>query len=457
MSCMKKIRLTNFTEHIRNDNDFNSNPHVPTMVDLFSGAGGTGIGFQSAGFRILGAVEINSHAIKTYEHNLKVKVTPTDIREIIPSKFREEMKIERKELDVLVGCPPCQGFSRIRKGKGGDDERNDLVLSYLKFVKEFMPRHTIFENVLGILRYDYARVFYEKLQVGLKRLGYTINTFEEDAADYGTPQHRRRVVVVGARKGEPMLELKKTHGNPNSKEVKEGRLLPWKTVRQAIGKYPKLAAGQNGEKNGSFPNHIAPAIISQRVLNFIRDVPHNGGSRTDVPREKWLACHLSSEGGFTDVYGRLSWDKPSNTLTCGCTNLSKGRYIHPEQDRGITYREAAALQGFEDTFIFQGSDIGRQIGNSVSPQLSVALATVIKERIFALENRDKTNKSDATDIACSSEPLEHKLNGRNPKDVPVSDRSQSAKVTVVNSTIPANPLSDASSAVRLGVPGNEVY
>jgi DNA (cytosine-5)-methyltransferase 1 len=367
----------------RNHLKISKERHVPTVIDLFSGAGGTGAGFRDVGFKILGAVEIDENAAKTYRKNLKVEVKKTDIRDLSPAEFREQLKLEKKELNVLIGCPPCQGFSRMRNGNGADDERNDLVLSYLKFVKEFEPRYAIFENVPGMLRYEFARAFYSRLCEGLNELGYNLRGYEEDAADYGTPQHRRRIIVIAARASEELPQLIKTHGDPLSEEVQTGKLKPWLTVRDAIGndKYPKLEAGQNGEKDGNYSNHIAPIIISQRVMEFIREVPHDGGSRRQVSREKWLPCHLNENSGHADVYGRMSWGKPANTLTCGCTNLSKGRFIHPEQDRAITYREAAALQGFDDSFVFYGKDISKQIGNAVPPTLSKALATAIKREI----------------------------------------------------------------------------
>ena len=376
--------------HLKTSKEF----HVPTVIDLFSGAGGTGAGFRDVGFKILGAVEIDQNAAKTYRENLKVEVKETDIRDLLPADFRKQLKLKKQELDVLIGCPPCQGFSRMRNGNGADDERNDLVLSYLKFVKEFEPRYAIFENVPGMLRYEFARAFYGRLCKGLNELGYKLHEYEEDAADYGTPQHRRRIIVIAARSGEEMPQLIKTHGDPSSEEVETGKLKPWITVKDAIGsdKYPKLRAGQNGEDEGEFPNHIAPIIRSQRVLDFIRAVPQDGGSRRQVPREKWLTCHLNKNSGHADVYGRMAWGKPANTLTCGCTNLSKGRFVHPEQDRAITYREAAALQGFDDSFVFYGGDISKQIGNAVPPPLSKALALAIKNEIDLSKNIGKTHK-----------------------------------------------------------------
>ncbi|HEX8495332.1 MAG TPA: DNA cytosine methyltransferase [Pyrinomonadaceae bacterium] len=388
------------------------NSGAPTLVDLFSGAGGTGIGFIKAGFRILGAVEIDRHAAETYEKNLGVKVKISDIRDFSPKKFRKELKLRRGELDVLVGCPPCQGFSRMRNGNGADDERNDLVMSYLEFVRELMPRFAVFENVPGLLRTKHGRKFYDQLYKGLKDLGYNVKQYEVDAADFGTPQHRKRVIVIAGRHGEEPPSLEKKHGNPNSKEVREGKLKPWVTVRDAIGKFPAVEAGENAEEGNKYPNHIAPAM-GKKVREFIRQVPKDGGSRTDVSKELWLKCH-KKHSGHVDVYGRVAWDRPSNTLTCGCTNVSKGRFVHPEQDRALTYREAAALQGFDLTVVFYGASFHNQIGNAVPPTLAFAIAQTLKKQIVGQKPRRKRYSKRVTGRARSAVRPDDRSNVKSP-------------------------------------------
>lgn len=354
----------------------------PTVIDLFSGAGGTGLGFHNAGFRIMGAIEIDQHAAITYEKNLHVPVKRIDIRELPPQSFRRELGLEPRDLDVLVGCPPCQGFSRMRNQKGVEDGRNSLVLQYLEYVEAFMPRFAVFENVPGLIRTEHGRTFYRLLIQGLRRLRYELVEREEDIANYGIAQHRKRVVVIAGRDHEIPPFPKRTNGNPASLEVAAGLYEVWPTVWDVIGnnKYPLLSAGENGEKDGKYPNHIAPPIKESRVLEFIKMVPHDGGSRKDVEKRYWLPCHLTHDG-HADVYGRLAWYRPSNTMTAGCTNLSKGRFVHPEQDRSLTPREAAALQGFPDTFVFYGGDVASQIGNAVPPPLAYDIATLLKNLI----------------------------------------------------------------------------
>lgn len=353
----------------------------PTVVDLFSGAGGTGLGFKQAGFEIIGAIEIDLHAATTYEKNLGISVEQTDIRELSPKTFREKLRFKRKQLDVMVGCPPCQGFTRMRNDKGANDKRNDLVLRYLDYIKEFMPRFAVFENVPGLIRTGHGRKYFKDLVDGLEELGYEAVWYEIDAVSYGVPQYRKRVIVVAARDHEHPPFPKETHGPPDDERVTEGTLEQWLTVRDAIGndEYPAIEAGENGEQKGKYPNHVA-ANTGSSVLSFIKMVPANGGSRTDVEEQRWLDCH-KNHNGHKDVYGRIAWDRPANTITTGCTNPSKGRFVHPSQDRAITAREAAVLQGFPPDYRFYGYKHAEQIGNAVPPPLAYAIANVLRDRI----------------------------------------------------------------------------
>jgi len=353
----------------------------PTLLDLFSGAGGTGLGFQQAGFRIIGAVELDPHAAETYSRNLAVDVTRSDIRKLEPSDLRETLNANKEELDVLVGCPPCQGFSRMRNERGADDQRNGLVLHYLRFVVELMPRFAVFENVPGVVDTEHGAALYLTLCNGLRELGYALGEYRLNAADFGVAQHRRRVIVIAGREGQSPPVPARTHSAPTSPSVLRGDQLAWRTVRDDIGngKYPELKAGENGEDRGQFANHVAPAT-GRKVLEFIERVPPDGGSRTDVPEDYWLSCHRGHDG-HRDTYGRLAWDRPSNTITSGCTNPSKGRFVHPEQDRALTAREAAALQGFPDTFVFYGARVAWQIGNAVPPPLASAIAAALRDQL----------------------------------------------------------------------------
>lgn len=348
-------------------------------IDLFSGAGGSALGFVRAGFRIAGAAEIDPDACKTYERLVGTRPLCMDLSALPPQKAAEMWGVAPREVDVLIGCPPCQGFTRLRNGAGEGDPRNNLVFVFLDYVSFFRPRFLFFENVPGLARLSHGKAFYSALMEGLFRLGYNLREKEVDAADYGVPQHRRRLVVIGGREdvGAPPFP-EPTHDDPRSLLVASGLRLAWRTVRDAIGHLPPLRAG---EKSPDDPLHRAPRV-GERVLRFIIQVPKDGGSRTQVPEEEWLPCHRSHEG-HKDTYGRLAWDRPSGVITSGCCNVSKGRFTHPEQDRPITPREAALLQGFPPDSFFYGSlaSVQRQIGNAVPPPLAEAFARVIREQI----------------------------------------------------------------------------
>jgi DNA (cytosine-5)-methyltransferase 1 len=347
------------------------------VIDLFAGAGGSALGFVRAGFQMAGAAEIDPDACRTYEALIGVRPLCVDLSQLPPGKAAELWGVEPGEVDVLIGTPPCQGFTQLRNGAGEGDPRNNLVFVFLDYVSYFRPRFLFFENVPGLTRLSHGRAFYSALREGLFRLGYHLDEREVDAADYGVPQHRWRFIVLGAR-GDTALPPfpEPTHGDPDSLLVRAGLRLPWPTVREAIGHLPPLRAGEGDLRD---PMHQAPRM-GERVLKFIAQVPRDGGSRTEVPEKEWLSCHRD-HGGHRDTYGRLAWDRPSGVITSGCCNVSKGRFAHPEQDRAITPREAALLQGFPPDTFFHGSltSVQRQIGNAVPPPLAEAFARAIKK------------------------------------------------------------------------------
>lgn len=358
------------------------------VIDLFSGAGGTALGFSKAGFEIVGALDNDAAACKTYFENIKVQPQLADIRSVKPKTLLHSLNLEQGEVDVLVGCPPCQGFTRMRNGKGKDDPRNDLVLQYLSFVYVIQPRCVVFENVPGIVRQKHGKLLYDELCSGLRALRYGFDYSSPgmllNSADFGVPQVRKRLVLLAGRDGCDLPYPAPTHGKLGSPEVKSGELQPWKTVEDALSGLPPIHAGVKSE---GVPNHLARSM-GDRVSNFISLVPHDGGSRTDVSQEYWLDCHKKPNCGHSDVYGRLALSQPSGVITSGCTNVSKGRFVHPTQNRGISFREAARLQSFPDDFAFEGNfeDLGRQIGNAVPPLLAQAIGETLKQWLHAQDS-----------------------------------------------------------------------
>jgi len=330
----------------------------PTAIDLFSGCGGLTLGLKKARFWVVGAVELNRLAVETYRKNHPdVTVWESDIRTLNPYSLRDQLELKEGELALLAGCPPCQGFSRLRTKNGAfavDDPRNDLLFEYVRFVRAFRPRALMMENVPWLA--DDSRFL--KFCKRIKALGYKYEHLILNAADYGVPQRRKRLIFLAGLKGNIPFAL------PSRK---------CRTVRSAIGNLP--AAGNSGDALHDFlPQH------QPRILNIIRSIPKDGGSRTSLPKALWLECHRHSACGFKDVYGRMAWDNVAPTITSGCFNPSKGRFLHPEEDRAITLREAAILQGFPPKYIFpigNRSAAGIMIGNALPPPFITAHARVI--------------------------------------------------------------------------------
>jgi DNA (cytosine-5)-methyltransferase 1 len=320
-----------------------------TAIDLFSGCGGLSLGLRQAGFRILGAVEIDQTAVETYTTNHKhVTVKHIDISTLSASEFMRELKLRKGSLDLLAGCPPCQGFSNLRTRNGANgnrDPRNDLVREMLRFARVFRPKAIMVENVPGLRN---RKPFYH-LCDGLQRLGYRVTWAVKDAARFGVPQRRKRLILLAGRG----FQI------PFAAECPRLR-----TVRETISHLPKI-----GESKDSL--HNLPERRSQKVLNLIKDIPKDGGSRLDLPIARQLLCHRRSDG-FMDVYGRMAWDDVAPTITSGCFNPSKGRFLHPSEDRAITLREAALLQSFPKSYRFPSNagkeTIGLMIGNALPPE-----------------------------------------------------------------------------------------
>jgi len=345
----------------------------PKFVDLFSGVGLGSLGLVRAGFEIAAAVDIDPRACAVYRENLGVEPIVGDLRRISGSDILKRAGLRRGELSLCVGCPPCQGFSTLRKTrlrKGQRDDRKSLLRVFAQRIDELLPGVVIFENVRGVTLGSNRR-FLNEFLAHMRRLSYHVDFGVLNAADYGAPQHRLRFILIGSRGGAPRLP-EKTHSSPLAGTAKPR----WKTVRDAIGDLPPLESGQRDE---NISLHEA-AAHSESVLRIIRSIPPNGGGRRSLPRKLWLPCHRrlakKKQRGAESIYGRMRWDEPSPTITTRSHIPSCGRFVHPVQNRGITLREAARLQNIPDEYKIRApsKDIaGMWIGNA----MPLALAEVL--------------------------------------------------------------------------------
>jgi DNA (cytosine-5)-methyltransferase 1 len=341
-----------------------------THVDLFAGCGGGSMGFHRAGFRTAGAVEIDEDAAAAFALNVGVEPVVKDIRYVAGEDLLDSAGIKRGELTLLFGCPPCQSFTVLRRGADlttDDLRRNSLIFEYLRLVDELKPRHIAFENVPGLAEGRWEKYF-TVFQERLAELDYTIVWKVIDAAEYGVPQRRKRVLVVGSRVTEPKLP-RITHSERGGDDVK-----PFVTVRDTISHLTRLASG---EQDHSDPFHRARKH-SALALRRLACVPE-GGSRLDLPDALVLKCHRNHKGHY-DIYGRMWWDQIAPTLTSGCTNVTRGRFAHPEQDRAITLREAMLLQTFPPGAKLHGGieKMALQVGNAVPSLLAERIGDTIK-------------------------------------------------------------------------------
>jgi DNA (cytosine-5)-methyltransferase 1 len=333
-------------------------------IDLFAGCGGLTTGLKKAGFKVVGAVEIDPLAVRTYRRNHRgTTIWSRDIRLIPAIRLAESAQLPPGRLDLLAGCPPCQAFSRMRNLNQSRRVRaprdKDLLNELLRFARVLKPKAIMIENVPGLAKDRRWRQFLS----GLRRLNYSCGYDVLDCADYSVPQRRRRLILLASRFG----------AVPFAPAVRRR-----KTVRHFLNTLKP--AGKSGD-----PLHDAVENRNGRIRRLIRMIPKDGGSRLDLGKNKQLPCHEQCDG-FKDVYGRMKWDDVAPTITTGCFNPSKGRFLHPSQNRNITLREAALLQSFPSTYYF---DLSRgkclaaaMIGNALPPEFVRRHALAVRRHLL---------------------------------------------------------------------------
>ena len=356
-----------------------------TCIDSFCGAGGLALGLDQAGFEVLMSFDANPCAVETFKANLFDGCLHEKAENLTGKRLFKEAAFDGK-LDLFAGGPPCQGFSKQKRGAHLGDERNELVLEFARLVHETAPRFFLMENVdqLGKKR---GRDFVERVQEELG--GYDLYPHFYNSADYGLAQTRVRFVVVG-----------------KSKKVKSAYRVPgptvarWTTVGEALQGLPEPP--EDYRTHPDFPNHYQAKVTPINIERFSH-VPQGGGW-WDIPEKLRLRCHQNVDrrsGGWPDVYGRLKIDGQAPTITGGFDSFTRGRYGHPFQNRPLTPREAARLQGFPDDFRFCGTrgDVRSQIGNAVPPPLAAAIGgsilrtLMIEDGVVASSAEDERSSS----------------------------------------------------------------
>ena len=339
----------------------------PIFIDLFAGAGGLSVGFEQAGFKLIAATDWDRWSCETLRANHKdIIVHEGDIVEIDLENFSKQ--IGRKRVDLIVGGPPCQGFSQLGK-RTKDDPRNQLWRQYMRFVEFFKPKLFLMENVPQLLTSDEFR----RIKEAAENLGYEVEAKVLHAVDYGVPQKRKRAIILGSRVGTPK-HPESSHINPDGFNLLNRHLKPWLTVRDAIGDLPL----EPTEKDWHVGRNPTPTSLKR-----YKSIPP-GGNRFNLPPELTPDCWRRKKNGSTDVFGRLEWNAPSLTVRTEFFKPEKGRYLHPQAHRPITIREAARLQTFPDHYVFVGSNIqvAKQIGNAVPCRLAYAIG----KQLFQLLN-----------------------------------------------------------------------
>ena len=344
---------------------------IYSVVDLFAGCGGLTAGFLRANsgvgaFQPIGAVDSDLDSAATYSANLGGHVFLGDIEDWLLGAHHPETA------DVVLGGPPCQGFSPLGR-QDVTDQRNALWQQYVEAVHTLRPKFFVLENVREFLKSEQFGELVAACRAGHRLEDYEIEFFVLDSSLYGAPQRRRRAIVIGRLRGLPPLE------EPPQRSRRS-------TVRDAFeGLRAEVRMRDLPDRNADFQGRrvLGPFVgeelhvtrfFTQLSLDRYRSIPP-GGNRFDLPYRLQAPCWRAHRTGSADVMGRLVWDKPSVTIRTEFFKPEKGRYLHPEEDRPLTHQEAARLQGFPDDYQWYGSkySIARQIGNAVPLQLGEAL------------------------------------------------------------------------------------
>lgn len=328
-----------------------------TAIDLFCGTGGLTHGLLLSGIKVTAGYDIDPNVAYAYEHNNNAKFYNKSIENISAQDIKEKLS---SQFTLIAGCAPCQPFSQLNNGKSIKRKNWGLLYEFSRIVNSVLPTFVTMENVPQIVKYKVYDDFIKELTT----LNYYIFQKVISCTDYGVPQRRKRLVVLASRLA-PITLIPPTCAIGH-----------YKTVREAIGNLPPLAAG---ETSPSDPLHSASTVSPTNLKRLQHSKPN--GSWLDWPEELIAPCHRRQHSNnYFSAYGRMAWDEPAPTITTGCHGISHGRFGHPEQDRALSFREAALLQSFPDKYEFFPSNkplskaaVARMIGNAVPVELGRAI------------------------------------------------------------------------------------
>ncbi len=356
-------------------------------IELFAGSGGLGTGFERSGFNIIAANDVWKPAAETYKANHpNVKYIIEDISKVSGSDLLKGTSYTKEDIDVIIGGPPCQGFSTLGK-RFIDDPRNKLFKEYVRIVNDIKPKFFVMENVSGILSMEKGKVL-QNIIKSFNDIGYKLEYKLLNAAEYGVPQQRERTIFIGTRLNVDIIYPQKTHSLTGEIGLKKVLTL-WDAIgdlpqsdteeitqysQSPINSYQKLM-----RKNSKFIKNHKPPIHNDKAYKMMKYIPE-GKSAWEI---KEIPGELRPKSGYGNTYARLNSKEPGMTITRNFACISSSRCIHPFLNRGLTAREAARIQSYPDDYIFKGTktDIHIQIGNSVPPILGEKIADAIKEML----------------------------------------------------------------------------
>lgn len=339
-------------------------------VDFFCGGGGMSFGMQEAGITVLAGIDNDVNCKETYEANIKgASFIEADVFELKESELQKKLNLKRRDKSlILIGCSPCQFWSIINTDKTKSQKSKNLLVEFKRFVEYFRPGYVIVENVPGVLR--------KKKESGLEDFikwlednKYHIHFDVHNTNDYGVPQNRKRFTLVANRTSKAKIFPGKEKFKPAVKDV--------------LGKkngFPTVSAGNIDTTDFLHTT----ANLKDTTIERLQNVEKDGGDRmgfADIEHLQ-LDCFIGKNDSFKDTFGRMWWNKPAPTITTKFLSVSNGRFAHPEEDRGISIREGAALQSFPKNYVFKGTNLGsiaRIIGNAVPPKYAESIGTAILE------------------------------------------------------------------------------